>query len=244
MRPADVTDRVERLFALEQFGIKLGLDNIRTLLAALGHPERAWPSIHIAGTNGKGSVAAMVERGAARRRPSRPAATPRRISIASRSASRSTASRSTRRPSRRAPRDVLDVGRSPCASRRATPGRQPPTFFEVTTAMAFEIFRRAKVDVAVDRSRAGRPLRCDQRADAGDHRDHLDRASITSGTSATRCRRSRSRRPASPSRACRWWSGACREEAAARIAEVARRSRGAAGRCARRTTSAIGRIRR
>ena len=33
------------------------------VLAALGHPERAWRSIHIAGTNGKGSVAAMVERG-------------------------------------------------------------------------------------------------------------------------------------------------------------------------------------
>ena len=50
---------LERLFALEQFGIKLGLDNIRAILAALGNPERAYRSIHIAGTNGKGSVAAM-----------------------------------------------------------------------------------------------------------------------------------------------------------------------------------------
>ncbi|HEX4913559.1 MAG TPA: bifunctional folylpolyglutamate synthase/dihydrofolate synthase, partial [Vicinamibacterales bacterium] len=54
---------VERLFSLEQFGIKLGLDNIRAILAALGNPEQSWPSIHIGGTNGKGSVAAMVERG-------------------------------------------------------------------------------------------------------------------------------------------------------------------------------------
>jgi dihydrofolate synthase/folylpolyglutamate synthase len=54
---------IERLFALEQFGIKLGLDNIRAILAALGNPERSWPAIHIGGTNGKGSVAAMVERG-------------------------------------------------------------------------------------------------------------------------------------------------------------------------------------
>ena len=54
---------LERLFALEQFGIKLGLDNIRIILDELGHPERAWKSIHIGGTNGKGSVAAMVERG-------------------------------------------------------------------------------------------------------------------------------------------------------------------------------------
>ena len=53
----------ERLFALEQFGIKLGLDNIRRILEALGHPEKRFPSIHVAGTNGKGSVTAMVERG-------------------------------------------------------------------------------------------------------------------------------------------------------------------------------------
>jgi dihydrofolate synthase/folylpolyglutamate synthase len=52
----------ERLFALEAFGIKLGLENMRTLVAALGHPERAYPTIHVAGTNGKGSVCAMVER--------------------------------------------------------------------------------------------------------------------------------------------------------------------------------------
>ena len=52
----------DRLFALEAFGIKLGLDNIGVLVEALGHPERAYPTVHIAGTNGKGSVAAMVER--------------------------------------------------------------------------------------------------------------------------------------------------------------------------------------
>ena len=53
----------ERLFALEYFGIKLGLDTITLLLDVLGRPDRQWPSVHIAGTNGKGSVAAMVERG-------------------------------------------------------------------------------------------------------------------------------------------------------------------------------------
>ena len=53
---------LDRLFALEQFGIKLGLDNIRAILAALGNPERAYRTIHIGGTNGKGSVTAMVER--------------------------------------------------------------------------------------------------------------------------------------------------------------------------------------
>ena len=51
---------LDRLFALETFGIKLGLDNIARLTAALGHPERTFTSLHVAGTNGKGSVTAMV----------------------------------------------------------------------------------------------------------------------------------------------------------------------------------------
>jgi hypothetical protein len=53
----------ERLFALEQFGIKLGLDNITALVAALNRPDRTFHTIHVGGTNGKGSVTAMVERG-------------------------------------------------------------------------------------------------------------------------------------------------------------------------------------
>ena len=51
----------ERLQGLETFGIKFGLENIRRILEALQNPERAYPSILIAGTNGKGSVGAMME---------------------------------------------------------------------------------------------------------------------------------------------------------------------------------------
>lgn len=40
--------------------VKPGLDRIDRLLRALGHPERKFPAVHIAGTNGKGSVAAML----------------------------------------------------------------------------------------------------------------------------------------------------------------------------------------
>ncbi|MGH9738167.1 MAG: bifunctional folylpolyglutamate synthase/dihydrofolate synthase [Candidatus Acidiferrales bacterium] len=40
---------------------KFGLGNISTLAAALGNPHRAAPCVHIAGTNGKGSTAAMLE---------------------------------------------------------------------------------------------------------------------------------------------------------------------------------------
>ena len=45
---------------LEQFGIKLGLENIATLCEALGNPQDGFPSVHVAGTNGKGSVSAML----------------------------------------------------------------------------------------------------------------------------------------------------------------------------------------
>src|SRR5690606_41733530 len=50
----------EWLASLEQFGVKLGLDTISRLLDALGNPERAAAVVHVAGTNGKGSVAAMT----------------------------------------------------------------------------------------------------------------------------------------------------------------------------------------
>lgn len=53
---------LDRLGTREFFGVKLGLDAIRTLTAALGHPERAFLPVIIAGTNGKGSVAAMTSR--------------------------------------------------------------------------------------------------------------------------------------------------------------------------------------
>jgi dihydrofolate synthase / folylpolyglutamate synthase len=49
------------LFGLKTAGPKFGVDRMRLLSEALGHPERAVPCIHVAGTNGKGSVSAMLE---------------------------------------------------------------------------------------------------------------------------------------------------------------------------------------
>ena len=51
---------IDWLYGLQHFGVKLGLHNIRGLLDELGCPERSCPSVLIAGTNGKGSVAAML----------------------------------------------------------------------------------------------------------------------------------------------------------------------------------------
>jgi len=49
------------LYGLKYHGAKYGIDRMRLLADALGHPERAFPTIHLAGTNGKGSTAAMLE---------------------------------------------------------------------------------------------------------------------------------------------------------------------------------------
>ena len=136
---------VERLFALERFGIKLGLDNIRTLLAALGNPESTWPSIHIGGTNGKGSVAAMVERAlrASGLRTGRYTSPhldriEERVAINGAPIDRPVFETVTG--------DVFDA-----VDDLMVAGKLPvtPTFFEVSTAVAFEIFRRQHVDVAV-----------------------------------------------------------------------------------------------
>ena len=45
----------------EKLGSVMGLDTIRELLDRLGNPETQAPVIHIAGTNGKGSILAFVE---------------------------------------------------------------------------------------------------------------------------------------------------------------------------------------
>lgn len=135
----------ERLFALEQFGIKLGLENILALVTALDRPDRAWASVHVAGTNGKGSVTAMIERGlrAAGHRTGRYtsphlAHIEERIAIDGQPIDRATFDRATS--------DVLnEVDRLQGTGMLAT----SPTFFEVTTAVAFEIFRRRNVSVGI-----------------------------------------------------------------------------------------------
>ena len=57
----DYPAAVAYLLGLKQRGLVLGLDRMRRFVDALGNPQRAVPCIHIAGTNGKGSVAAMLE---------------------------------------------------------------------------------------------------------------------------------------------------------------------------------------
>jgi dihydrofolate synthase/folylpolyglutamate synthase len=136
---------LDRLLSLETFGIKLGLENISLLCEALGHPERSFTSLHVAGTNGKGSVTAMVH--AALRAGGLRAArytSPHLADITERfvidDAPVDTVTFDD------VARDVLDLADELARSGRL---RASPTFFEATTAIAFELFRRAGTEVAV-----------------------------------------------------------------------------------------------
>ncbi len=135
----------ERLLALENFGIKLGLENISRLCTALGNPERAFASLHVAGTNGKGSVTSMVH------------AALRAAGVqAARYTSPHLSSLTERFVVGDAPvdPDALDAVTTTvldCSDRLQASGvlPVPPTFFEATTAIGFELFRQAGVKVAV-----------------------------------------------------------------------------------------------
>jgi dihydrofolate synthase/folylpolyglutamate synthase len=133
------------LFGLEQSGIKFGLENISTLLAHLGHPERAFPTVHIAGTNGKGSVTAMVDAAlrAAGHRSAR-YTSPHLMHVRERFAV------DGQPADDEALTDAIAKVRGAVVDLRSTGALEvEPTFFEATTAVAFELFRRAHADVAV-----------------------------------------------------------------------------------------------
>ncbi|MBI4685439.1 MAG: bifunctional folylpolyglutamate synthase/dihydrofolate synthase [Nitrospirae bacterium] len=53
-------DSIDYLYGLQKYGVKFGLDNIRKLLSLFNNPQNKFRSVHIAGTNGKGSTSAMV----------------------------------------------------------------------------------------------------------------------------------------------------------------------------------------
>jgi dihydrofolate synthase/folylpolyglutamate synthase len=118
---------------------------MRALVAELGHPERAFRSIHVAGTNGKGSVVAMVDAAlaAAGHRSAR-YTSPHLVDLSERFVVFG-------QPIGRAPLEAAAGDLRDAVEQLLSRGQlqTPPTFFEATTAIAFELFRRARVDVAV-----------------------------------------------------------------------------------------------
>ncbi len=141
----DYSATKDYLFGLKQkIGPKYGIDRMRLFAARLEHPERTYPVIHVAGTNGKGSVCAMLE--AMHRRTGRTVGmytSPHLVFLGER----------------------VQVNRVPltpdeiCAyvgelrpHVEAQGERDPddhPSFFEFMTAVAFLHFARKKVDLAL-----------------------------------------------------------------------------------------------
>lgn len=134
---------VDRLFALKPAGKAFGIDRMRALAATLGHPERAVPCVHVAGTNGKGSVSAMVEAilhaGGWR---TGLYTSPHLVHLGER-----VQVGRTRLTEDEILRYVAEIDRA-----GSKPGATPdlsPTFFEYLTAMAFLQFARQRCDIAV-----------------------------------------------------------------------------------------------
>lgn len=130
-------ETIDWLFDLQFVGIKMGLENIRSLAAFRGNPQRRYAVVHVAGTNGKGSTASFIAAGlrAAGYRTGL-YTSPHLVDFSER----------------------IRVDGVPMPEReivaftrilRPEIERLHATFFEATTLMAFEHFANAGVDVAV-----------------------------------------------------------------------------------------------
>lgn len=129
---------LERLLARRPLAeIELGLDRVRELLARLEDPHRAFRSLHVGGTNGKGSTAAMLE--AVLRADGRRTGlytSPELLAVEERF-------RVDGEPLARAVLEARARELAPLVS------ETDATFFEAGTALAFDAFRAAGVEVAV-----------------------------------------------------------------------------------------------
>ena len=134
----------DQLVRLRNRGSRYGVERMRALVAELGHPQASFPCLHVAGTNGKGSVCALVE--AALRRAGY------RTGLYT--------SPHLRHLGERVQVDRVPLGAADClrlvervrpaaAAVAAGPLGEEPSFFEWMTALAFLRFAEAGVDCAV-----------------------------------------------------------------------------------------------
>jgi len=131
-------DAVAYLFGLQKYGIKFGLSKTSNLLKAFGNPHLGQKYIHIAGTNGKGSVAAMLE--------SIWMNSGLRVALYSSPHLVRFTERFRINGKEIHPDEVADLVKD---LKRVINPTQPPTFFEVTTAMALIYFAREKPDISI-----------------------------------------------------------------------------------------------
>jgi len=162
---------VAYLYRLQKHGIKLGLTTMTALMVRLGMPQTRYRTLHIAGTNGKGSTAAMaaaVLQAAGYRVGLY--TSPHLVDFRERI---------------RVNGEMIDESRVAQLTERFQALCQPdllPTFFEYTTAMAFQHFADSGVDVAVlevglggrfDATNVVTPMACAVTTISLDHQEYL-----------------------------------------------------------------------
>ena len=127
------------LYSLQRFGIKLGLENIRRLIAALHVDLAGARVIHVAGTNGKGSVCAMID-AIARAAGYRTSlfTSPHLITFRER----------VRVNGEMISEEAVAAALTKIRDLVAT-WEPHPTFFEITTALALQHFATAKIDIVI-----------------------------------------------------------------------------------------------
>jgi len=129
---------VSWLFGLQKYGIKFGLSKTNNLLKAFGNPHHNQRYIHIAGTNGKGSVGAILESILLQAGLKVGFYTsPHLVSFTERF--RINRKLITKDQAASLIREIYEV----------TSQKEPPTFFELTTAMTLIYFFRKDVDVSI-----------------------------------------------------------------------------------------------
>jgi dihydrofolate synthase/folylpolyglutamate synthase len=134
----------ERVSASEYSAADLKLDRMRELLRQIGAPQSRIPAVHIAGTKGKGSTAAMISRildSAGYRvglfTSPHLTAFEERMSV------------NGRLPTQRQIVELVNAVGSAVADMDKSPGWMSPTYFEIATAMAWLYFVSQQVDLAV-----------------------------------------------------------------------------------------------
>jgi len=126
---------LRRLDGVRTLGVELGLDRVRLALARLADPQKRFAAVQIAGTNGKGSTAAMTE------------AVLREAGLRTALYSSPHLARFTERI--RIAGQEVDGNRLSAMDRLVAATQVPLTYFEVATALAFLAFAEAGVDIAV-----------------------------------------------------------------------------------------------
>ena len=162
---------VAYLYRLQKHGIKLGLTTMTALMARLGMPQTRYRALHIAGTNGKGSTAAMAAA---------------MLQAAGYRVGLYTSPHLVEFRERiRVNGEMIGESQVAQLTEQLQAFCQPdlsPTFFEYTTAMAFQHFADSDVDIAVlevgmggrfDATNVVTPMACAITTIALDHQEYL-----------------------------------------------------------------------